>query len=106
MSKAYKCDRCGKFYEENIISHENERRFTVTKTTNGENGKFTYEFDLCGHCQVGVELFLKKEMFTPDEVCKAIQDYEHDPDTIFLGEKGRFTVADIRRIVEGMVDDK
>ena len=110
MAKAYKCDRCGKFYEENIISHENERRYLVTKNVNGDGMIREHDFDLCGDCQTELEKFLAyrslKNMFTVDEVCKTLQDYENDPTVIFLGERGKFTVADIRKIFEREVDDK
>ena len=106
MAKAYKCDRCGRFYEENIISHENERRYLVTKNIKGDGMIREHDFDLCGDCQDALEKFLMKQTFTPEEVCEAIYTYEHDPDTIFIGQKWHFTCEDIRKIVEGMVDDK
>ena len=69
MSRAYKCDRCGKFYEENIVSHENERRYLVTKNVKGDGMIRERDFDLCGDCQIELEIFLgKKEQCTITDI--------------------------------------
>ena len=103
MSKAFKCDRCGKFYEENVLTQENRRIYTVSKKMFGNGQAAIIDFDICGECQTELEKFLMnktlKNMFTADEVCKILQDYENDPDTLFLGEKGRFTIADIKHLL-------
>ena len=103
MVQMYKCDRCGRFYEENIISHENERRYLVTKNIKGDVMIREHDFDLCGDCQDELEKFLMykslKNTFTVDEVCKVLKYYENDPDTIFIGEKGHFTIADIKHLL-------
>ena len=103
MSKAYKCDRCGKFYEENIISHENERRYLVTKNAKGDGMIREHDFDLCGECQEMLEKFLLKQMFTADEVGEIVYEYGLKDDTIPLSGKILYTPKQVCQILKGEV---
>lgn len=52
MSNALKCDRCGKFYELNLLEDEK----TVQKTVRGavlqdRRGYTITEYDLCDECR-------------------------------------------------------
>ena len=105
MAKAYKCDRCGRFYEENIISHENERRYLVTKNVKGDGMIREHDFDLCGDCQCMLEKFLLKQMFTADEVFEIlVESSKKEPR--FADELVRYMPTEVYEILGGMVDDK
>ena len=105
MAKAYKCDRCGRFYEEDIISHENERRYLVTKNVKGDGMIREHDFDLCGDCQCMLEKFLLKQMFTADEVFEIlVESSKKEPR--FADELVRYMPTEVYEILGGMVDDK
>ena len=98
MAKAYKCDRCGKFYEENIISHENERRYLVTKNVKGDGMIREHDFDLCGDCQDALEKFLLKQMFTADEVFETlVESSKREPR--FTDELVRYMPTEVYEIL-------
>lgn len=107
MAKAYKCDRCGKFYERNIITHENEKRYLVAKHVKSVDiREHDVPIDLCGDCQDAFEKFLLKRMFTPEEVAQTVYQYGLDDPKIPLTDNVCYTPKKIREILEGMVDDK
>lgn len=66
MSKALKCDRCGKFYEKNE-EHVFEEIFSIRKkpiarvSLTNEDGNLVEEFDLCDDCMGGLLAFLKEK---------------------------------------------
>ena len=48
MSKALKCDRCGKFYELNLLEDEKTVRGVVLQDRRGYT---ITEYDLCDECR-------------------------------------------------------
>ena len=54
MSKACKCDRCGKFFEP--TNYPTKPVYYVTKTP---PGYCTIEYDLCDKCQDDLEEFME-----------------------------------------------
>ena len=48
MSKALKCDRCGKFYELNLLEDEKTVRGAVLQDRRGYT---ITEYDLCDECR-------------------------------------------------------
>jgi hypothetical protein len=48
MSIAYKCDRCGKFYDENSKNHAGEPRIFTTCSIS--SSKYDHRADLCEEC--------------------------------------------------------
>ena len=103
MAVAYKCDRCGKLYEVNIISHENEPRFSVEESVKGNGMTSKVRFDLCGDCQIGQGLFLKRKIFTPGEVQMILCLHGQKDRQFATGEKIMYTPSEVCKIL--MEDD-
>lgn len=100
MSQAYKCDRCGKLYEVNLISHENVGKFFIGyKNNEGDIGNI----DLCGECQISQELFLKRKVFTPGEVEMILSLHGQTDRQFTTGERIKYTPSEICKIL--MEDD-
>lgn len=57
MSKALKCDRCGKFYELNLLEDEKIVRGTVLQD---RCGYAIREYDLCDECRDQLLEFLNQ----------------------------------------------
>ena len=105
MATAYKCDRCGKFYEENILTHEDVRRWHVGKIKH-ENGK-QYEppVDLCGNCQNALEQFLLKKTLAPDEVFTVLVTHGQGDKRFKLGETIKYSPSEVEEILKGRVNN-
>lgn len=96
MAVAYKCDRCGKLYEVNIISHENVGKFFIGyKNSEGDIGNI----DLCGNCQKSFELFLHKKAFTADEVHDIVCKHGQNDRQFNLGETIKYSPSEICKIL-------
>lgn len=107
MAIAYKCDRCGKLYEVNIITHENEQRFIVGKKKKKcENIGVRY-LDLCGDCQSDIEKVLMKKtpLFTADEVFEIVCKHGQSDKQFNLGETIKYSPSEIYRILGGKYED-
>lgn len=105
MAQAFKCDRCGKLYEVNLISHENEQRFIVgKKIKNCENIGVRY-LDLCDSCQSDIEKVLMKKtpLFTAEEVMSIVCLHGQNDKQFSLGETIKYTPSEICKIL--MEDD-
>ena len=59
MSKAYKCDCCGKLFE-SYLEEGNIKQVLVIETTNNLKGKGKVVFDVCKECFTEIEKILNK----------------------------------------------
>ena len=103
MAQAYKCDRCGKFYEENIITHEDVRIWHVGKIKH-ENGHIAeHDFDLCGACQSALKQFLLKNTLAPDEVFTVLIEHGQSDKRFNIGEIIKYTPKEVEDILKERV---
>ena len=80
MAIAYKCDRCGAFFEENKLDIR--------------------DVDLCSSCQSAFKLFLQKKTFTPDEVFSIVCVHGQHDRQFAAGETIRYTASEIESILK------
>ena len=59
MSRAYKCDCCGKLFE-SYLEGENIKQVTVSETTNRLKGSEKVTFDVCKECFKKIEKILNQ----------------------------------------------
>lgn len=107
MAQAFKCDRCGKLYEVNIITHENERKFILGKVINSGDKQGVRYFDLCGDCQSDIEKALMKKtpLFTADEVLGIVCKHGQSDKQFNLGETIKYSPSEIYKILGGKYED-
>ena len=105
MAQAYKCDRCGKFYEENIITHENERKYLLTKNVNRGDHIAEHDFDLCGACQSALECFMLRKTFSPGEVYATIVVHGQNDFRFKPHEQIKYSPSEIEDILKGSVNN-
>ena len=103
MAQAYKCDRCGKFYEENIITHENERKYLLTENVNRGDHIAEHDFDLCGACQSALKQFLLKNTLAPDEVFTVLIEHVQSDKRFNIGEIIKYTPKEVEDILKERV---
>ena len=103
MAQAYKCDRCGKFYEENIIAHENERKYLLTENVNRGDHIAEHDFDLCGACQSALKQFLLKNTLAPDEVFTVLIEHGQSDKRFNIGEIIKYTPKEVEDILKERV---
>lgn len=58
MAKAYKCDRCGKFYEKKIFKDPGLRVERKICDQTRIPPEFYLRMDLCNECQMEIESFV------------------------------------------------
>ena len=97
MSQAYKCDRCKKLFEINLITHENKQKYSLTRS----EGDFQFKFDLCGSCQKAFEAFLDEKTFSPHEVNIALVIHGQSDLRFKLGETIKYSPSEVEEILEG-----
>lgn len=92
MSLAFKCDRCGTFFERKT----GEEHFIVAR----ENMNTIRDIDLCSSCQSAFELFLQKKSFTPDEVFSIVCVHGQHDRQFVVGETIKYTASEIQSILK------
>ena len=103
MAVAYKCDRCGKLYEVNPKTHENEPRFVVHKQKMEivDNAWF----DLCGQCLIVLDFFLANKAFSPGEVANILRIHGQNDKRFELGQEIRYSPSEVCEILNGTRKD-
>ena len=80
MSRAYKCDCCGKLFE-SYLEGENIKQVTVSETTNRLKGSEKVTFDVCKECFKKIEKILnqnaKKVQFDNKPDCFGTYDEKY-----------------------------
>lgn len=105
MAIAYKCDRCGKLYEVNIITHDNEPRFSVERII--KNGSVPRKpIDLCGKCQIALDFFLANKAFAPGEVSNIMCIHGQHDKRFELGQEIRYSPSEVCKILNGTREDE
>ena len=100
MAQAYKCDRCGTYFDKNV-SHE-EGGYVVYKTEkNIRNDLCSKERHLCFHCQNALNEFFAKRVFTPAEVDQALVIHGQSDMQFKLNETIKYSPSDVRKILMG-----
>ena len=102
MAQAYKCDRCGKFYEENIITHEDVRIWHVGKIKHENGQQYERPVDLCGNCQNALEVFLSMNTFSPAEVYTHIVIHGQNDNRFKTREEIKYSPSEIQDILKGV----
>lgn len=104
MAQAYKCDRCGKLYEEN---QGNKRRFILGKFINDIDKEGVRYLDLCGDCQNDIDKILMKKtpLFTADEVLSIVCKHGQSDKQFNLGETIKYSPSEIYKILGGKYED-
>ena len=106
MAQAYKCDRCGIFFEENLLTHENVSRFVVGRIQDGNGMICKQYFDLCGCCQSALEEFLLNKTFSPNEVHKIMVIHGQNDRQFKIGETIRYSPSEVEKILAGRVENE
>ena len=97
MSRAYKCDRCGKLFEIDYVTHENEQQYDIGYKCNGER-RFTWDF--CSQCQKAFSDFLCGKTYTPEDVLNTIVVHgQNDTQRFKIGETIKYTPTEIYNIL-------
>lgn len=70
MAKVYKCDRCGKYYDDETKGTDTDTYFLYKRLDPDARG-FSESIDFCPECQEEFEAivhkFLEREQFKPSE---------------------------------------
>lgn len=97
MAHAYKCDRCGKLFEINIITYENFPEHKIERRSGTQ-------IDLCGKCQKALSCFLEMKTYSPDEVFTKIIIHGQGDMKFAPHETIKYSPTEIEKIL--MKDDK
>ena len=100
MAKAYKCDRCGVFFERNLITHENMERYILQRISKDHiDRNIVCKYDLCSCCQDAFESFMLRITYSPLEVGQIIYEHGNSDPNIGHGDVIRYTPKEIEDIL-------
>lgn len=101
MAIAYKCDRCGKYFDKK--NDDKPGYYTVLKTVEvkGSPCCCSKEIHLCLSCQSGLNDFMNKLTFSSYEVETKIAVHGQSDRQFKLGETIKYSPPEIGRILRG-----
>ena len=100
MAHAYKCDRCGKYFDKNV-GHEAGGYALYRTEKNSRNDLCGKERHLCFSCQYALNDFLANKTFTPTEVDQILVVHGQNDKQFKLGETIKYSPSDVEKILMG-----
>lgn len=103
MSQAYKCDRCGRYFDKKETKEPGY--YTILKTVDN-TGLGVKEVDLCFQCEIDIDDCMKRKIFTPNEVEMIIRQHGMSDHNIAKYEIIKYPPSEISKILRESIAER